>query len=298
MRGDPASIRREEEGRYVGGDVRRGCRGARSGGPSRSPALPTRWHGRREGQRRRASIEGLGRVSRGRPSGRWGMRRVLCGACQEETSDDSMKVLLPTDVVAMRRGLLGWHARHGRTLRFRGTTDPWLVLVSEVMAQQTQIARVEVAWASFTTPLPHTRGLRGGLDRGRPAGVGGPRIQPASAEPPARCPGHRRRSRRPRPVRPRDPRDAARGRSIHGPSGRGDRVRSAGRRGRHEHPTTGREAGGRSRCDASGAPGGCGRAGRSRPTPRRGRMRRWTSARRSAWRAPRAVVRARSARGA
>jgi A/G-specific adenine glycosylase len=75
-----------------------------------------------------------------------------------------MKVLTPSgsdgparsapDVLAIRRALLAWHARDGRALRFRGTTDAWLVLVSEVMAQQTQIARVESAWASFTLLFP------------------------------------------------------------------------------------------------------------------------------------------------
>ena len=54
----------------------------------------------------------------------------------------------------MRGALLGWHARHGRALRFRGTSDAWLVLVSEVMAQQTQIGRVEIAWGSFISVFP------------------------------------------------------------------------------------------------------------------------------------------------
>ena len=54
----------------------------------------------------------------------------------------------------MQGALLGWHARHGRSLRFRGTTDAWLVLVSEVMAQQTQIGRVEIAWGSFIRLFP------------------------------------------------------------------------------------------------------------------------------------------------
>ena len=52
------------------------------------------------------------------------------------------------------RALLGWHRRHARPLRFRGTADPWAVLVSEVMSQQTRIARVEVAWASFMERFP------------------------------------------------------------------------------------------------------------------------------------------------
>jgi A/G-specific adenine glycosylase len=75
-----------------------------------------------------------------------------------------MKVLQPSasdgpasagpDVPALRRALAGWHARQGRALPFRGTTDAWLVLVSEVMAQQTQIARVAIAWTSFTGRFP------------------------------------------------------------------------------------------------------------------------------------------------
>jgi A/G-specific adenine glycosylase len=75
-----------------------------------------------------------------------------------------MKVLQPSlsdgppsfdpDVPVLRHALRGWHVRHGRALPFRGTTDAWLVLVSEVMAQQTQIARVALAWTSFTRRFP------------------------------------------------------------------------------------------------------------------------------------------------
>ena len=38
--------------------------------------------------------------------------------------------------------LLAWFGRHGRDLPWRRTRDPYAILVSEVMAQQTQIARV------------------------------------------------------------------------------------------------------------------------------------------------------------
>lgn len=41
-----------------------------------------------------------------------------------------------------RRSLLAWYARHGRSLPWRETTDPYHVLVSEVMLQQTQVDRV------------------------------------------------------------------------------------------------------------------------------------------------------------
>jgi len=52
--------------------------------------------------------------------------------------------------------VLTWFERHGRELDFRtaGRPDPWGVLVSEVMAQQTQIARVEERWPAFMATFP------------------------------------------------------------------------------------------------------------------------------------------------
>jgi A/G-specific adenine glycosylase len=48
-----------------------------------------------------------------------------------------------------------WYATHGRhDLPWRATRDPWAVLVSEVMLQQTQVARVLVAWPPFMTRFP------------------------------------------------------------------------------------------------------------------------------------------------
>ncbi|MDQ3859587.1 MAG: A/G-specific adenine glycosylase [Actinomycetota bacterium] len=38
--------------------------------------------------------------------------------------------------------LLAWFAEHGRVLPWRGTRDPYAILVSEVMLQQTQVSRV------------------------------------------------------------------------------------------------------------------------------------------------------------
>ena len=49
---------------------------------------------------------------------------------------------------------LDWYAAHGRDLAFRRSTDPWAVLVSEVMAQQTQAARAAVAWSAFIDRYP------------------------------------------------------------------------------------------------------------------------------------------------
>jgi A/G-specific adenine glycosylase len=44
-------------------------------------------------------------------------------------------------MVAMEELLLAWYSRNGRDLPWRKTTDPYAVLVSEVMLQQTQVPR-------------------------------------------------------------------------------------------------------------------------------------------------------------
>src|SRR3954467_4966849 len=43
---------------------------------------------------------------------------------------------------AFRRTLLAWYGKHGRDLPWRHTRDPYAILVSEMMLQQTQVATV------------------------------------------------------------------------------------------------------------------------------------------------------------
>lgn len=50
--------------------------------------------------------------------------------------------------------MLDWYAANGRDLAFRRTRDPWAVLVSEVIAQQTQAARAAEAWERFIAAFP------------------------------------------------------------------------------------------------------------------------------------------------
>jgi A/G-specific adenine glycosylase len=57
-------------------------------------------------------------------------------------------------VHAFRRSLLGWYRRHGRDLPWRRTRDPWAILVSEVMLQQTQVRRVLDYWPRFLARYP------------------------------------------------------------------------------------------------------------------------------------------------
>jgi len=53
-----------------------------------------------------------------------------------------------------RRRLLGWYDRHGRRLPWRETTDPYHILVSEVMLQQTQVDRVLPKYAEWLGKYP------------------------------------------------------------------------------------------------------------------------------------------------
>jgi A/G-specific adenine glycosylase len=58
-----------------------------------------------------------------------------------------------------RAAILAWYDARGRTLPFRGELDPYAILVSEVMAQQTQISRVSQQWAAFIASFPSVESL-------------------------------------------------------------------------------------------------------------------------------------------
>ena len=55
---------------------------------------------------------------------------------------------------AFRRGLLRWYRRHGRDLPWRRTRDPYHIVVSEFMLQQTQVSRVEAYYHRFLERFP------------------------------------------------------------------------------------------------------------------------------------------------
>lgn len=54
----------------------------------------------------------------------------------------------------MTGDLLAWYAAQGRDLPWRRTRDPYAVLVSEVMLQQTQVARVLPRWEAWLERWP------------------------------------------------------------------------------------------------------------------------------------------------
>jgi A/G-specific adenine glycosylase len=60
---------------------------------------------------------------------------------------------------ATKMSLLAWFAANGRDLPWRHTRDPYAVLVSEVMLQQTQVARVVSRWDAWLRRWPTVEAL-------------------------------------------------------------------------------------------------------------------------------------------
>ncbi|MCE5191055.1 MAG: A/G-specific adenine glycosylase [Actinomycetia bacterium] len=55
---------------------------------------------------------------------------------------------------AFRELIRGYYAQHGRDLPWRRTRDPYAILISEVMLQQTQVPRVIPKYAAFLGAFP------------------------------------------------------------------------------------------------------------------------------------------------
>ena len=63
---------------------------------------------------------------------------------------------MPDDdrLATVRRTLLDWYDRCGRDLPWRQTRDPYAILVSEIMLQQTQVERVRPKFREFLEAFP------------------------------------------------------------------------------------------------------------------------------------------------
>ncbi len=59
-----------------------------------------------------------------------------------------------TEATIFRRKLHAWYRKHARDLPWRTTRDPYRVLVSELMLQQTQVSRVLDFYARFLHRFP------------------------------------------------------------------------------------------------------------------------------------------------
>src|ERR1051326_371045 len=64
-----------------------------------------------------------------------------------------------------RRRLLEWFHRHQRKLPWRGERDPFRILVSEIMLQQTRVAVVEERYKKFIAQFPTAKNLAGASEQ-------------------------------------------------------------------------------------------------------------------------------------
>jgi len=71
-----------------------------------------------------------------------------------DASEESTAGHLPADAEAVRSALVEWYERDHRDFPWRRTDDPYEILVSEVMSQQTQLERVVTAWEAFLERWP------------------------------------------------------------------------------------------------------------------------------------------------
>ena len=89
-------------------------------------------------------------VKKARPVSGGAARR---GETPGQTSD------VGVDTAALRRELLAWYDAGRRDMPWRRTDDPYAILVSEVMLQQTQVSRVEEYWSTFLERFPTVEAL-------------------------------------------------------------------------------------------------------------------------------------------
>jgi len=78
------------------------------------------------------------------------MAIVTCRARSRERSAGG----LSPRATDFRRRLLRWYARHRRDLPWRRSRDPYAILVSEIMLQQTQVVRVRDFYGRFLARYP------------------------------------------------------------------------------------------------------------------------------------------------
>src|SRR5438128_11996571 len=79
--------------------------------------------------------------------------------CGPLSSPPMARKSTPKRAADFRRRLLRWFRRHGRDLPWRRTRDPYRVLVSEFMLQQTQVSRVEAYYHRFLEQYPTVEAL-------------------------------------------------------------------------------------------------------------------------------------------
>src|SRR6266446_5832854 len=67
---------------------------------------------------------------------------------------EPLPIPAPPERRRFRHRLLAWYRRHGRDLPWRKTTDPYHILVSEMMLQQAQVDRVLPKYTEWLEKYP------------------------------------------------------------------------------------------------------------------------------------------------
>jgi A/G-specific adenine glycosylase len=71
-----------------------------------------------------------------------------------------MKKNIPQKTITtFQKDILSYYGNHGRDLPWRRTDDPYRILVSEIMLQQTQVSRVEAKYGPFIRAFPDVKSL-------------------------------------------------------------------------------------------------------------------------------------------
>lgn len=73
--------------------------------------------------------------------------------------DAAFSIASSENLDLFRRQILEWYDIHKRDLPWRGETDPYRILVSEVMLQQTGVERVRAKYLEFIARFPSIRQL-------------------------------------------------------------------------------------------------------------------------------------------
>jgi A/G-specific adenine glycosylase len=74
---------------------------------------------------------------------------------------DLMDNVSPERIRTFRAGIRAHYRKHGRKMPWRETRDPYRILVSEVMLQQTQVDRVRAKYVEFLAAFPDLAALAG-----------------------------------------------------------------------------------------------------------------------------------------
>ena len=89
--------------------------------------------------------------------GRHGMSNVDTRRCSDQDAHEANEGV--ESIEAVRAALCDWYASNRRDLPFRDVADPYAVLVSEVMLQQTQVARVVPFYLAWMEAFPDVAAL-------------------------------------------------------------------------------------------------------------------------------------------